>query len=159
MPTTNVSSTWTNGNLVFSGNGYGNGTVVFDCVTMANSQDFPVTKMTALTTAANYTMTVPQLLGGLILDTPTVNSNAALPTPANVAAAIPGFYNGTTINLIYRNNAASAQSITLQTDAGSGWTMIGNCNVMSNYSKQFILIISNATNGNCIALGAVATAT
>jgi hypothetical protein len=164
MAKTNVSSDWdSSGNLVFSANTVNSsGSVVMNtgCPIILGTTAYQPIITNSLTTAANYTATVAQLLNGLTIDVAAGNYNVALPTVANVVAAIPGYKNGVSFKWIYRNAPTTAsQAINVQADANTSWTLVGNCLVSANYAKTFLFQVTNATTGNCIALDAYSIAT
>jgi hypothetical protein len=158
MAKTNLKSDWdSSGNLVFTANASGSGSMVFNTntPTVLGCGPYAYANVTNLTTATNYTMTVAQLLGGYTQDVPTVNCTAVLPTVAQVVAVIPGYLVGTTFNHIYRCVPGSAQAIAIQTDASSQWTAIGNVSVNTNVCKTFEFMITAANTGVYFASAAV----
>jgi hypothetical protein len=161
MAKTNLASTWdSNGNLVFTANASGSGSMVFNTATpvVLGTQHYPLKTVTSLTTGTDYTLSAAQILGGIVLDIPTVNCNALLPTVAQCLSLIPGWQVGTSFKLTYRNAPASAQAINVRTDALTQWTEVGNCVISANYAKVFEFVVTAANTGTVYASSAYSIA-
>jgi hypothetical protein len=156
MAKTNLKSDWsTNGELVFSANASGSGSMVFNVATplVLGTLAYPVKTISARTSTANYTMNATELLGGIVSDTTVTNAvSVTLPTVANVVAKIPGWQAGTTFTLFYSN--PGDQAITLYTDASTQWTLLGTNTIAAANCKQYDFVISSATAGTVICKGA-----
>jgi len=118
---------------------------------------YPSMVEAVISTAANVTYTVAQVLGGLI----TRAGNGAartdtLPKAADLVAAINGAMVGTSFELVIRNNSATAVSITLA--AGTGGTLDPTTTTIAqNNAKTYSFIFTNVTPGSeayvCKSLG------
>jgi hypothetical protein len=157
MAKTNLSSDWsTNGELVFTANASGSGSMVFNIATplVLGTLAYPVKAINARNSTANYTMSVTELLGGIINDTTVTNAvSVTLPTVANVVAKIPGWQAGTTFTLFYRN--PGDQAITLYTDASTQWTILGTNTIAAANAKSYDFIIATNATGTVLCKGAV----
>ena len=69
------------------------------------------------------TLTVAQVLNGIILSTPTAAANYTLPTVALLEATLTSAKVGSTIDFAIINLASSNYDITVV--AGTGWTVTG----------------------------------
>lgn len=84
--------------------------------------------MTATDTA---TLSVAQVLGGILVGTPTAAATYTLPTVALLEATLVNAKVGTTFDLSIINVATnSAYDITVA--VGTGWTLVGQAQVSSN---------------------------
>jgi hypothetical protein len=155
MAKTNLASAWsTNGELVFTANASGSGSMVMNLGTplVGGTLSYPVKTITELTSAANYTMTAAQLLTGVVNDTTSTGGiSVTLPTVANVVALIPGWQVGTTFELFYRNGGN--QTVTMY--AGATWTMLGTNTILAANAKAYDFVIASGTTGTMVAKGAV----
>lgn len=97
------------------------------------------------TTAADTaTLTVAQLLGGLITGTPTAAANYTLPTATLIVAALGSWSNpyiGQSFEFTIKNTSAGANTITAV--AGTGVTLTGTATVAQNAIKRFRLVVTN----------------
>lgn len=107
---------------------------------------YPKTTVTTLTSGATVTYTAAQILGGLITDTISAGCAATLPAPASIVAAINGAVVGTSFDVVIKNTAASAITITVTANGAS--TIVGTATITQNNSKMFKGIISNVTPGS-----------
>lgn len=69
------------------------------------------------------TLTVAQVLNGIILATPTAAANYTLPTVANLEATLTSAKVGSTVDFAIINLASSNYDITIVTN--TGWTVTG----------------------------------
>ena len=101
----------------------------------------------ALTLAGAITLTVPQLLGGLLLlDANGAARNVTLPTAADLVNAIEGAGIGTSFRVTMRNTAGGAFALTAV--AGAGGTISGTATVAQNNTKDFLIVLTNVTPGS-----------
>ena len=109
----------------------------------------PKMTVTTKTSAAGYTISAAELLGGFISDTSSTGAIAAtLPTVAAVVALLPGWVVGTSFRLVYKN--LGDQTVTLTT--GTTWTMTGTMTIAATKYREFLFVITGATTGVCYAL-------
>lgn len=102
---------------------------------------------TTLTTASDQTLTAAQLLGGLLLRDPNGGARQdTLPTAALLVAAIPGAVVGTAFEVIIRNTADAAETITIA--AGSGGSISGTATIAQNNTKKFLIVLTNVTGSS-----------
>jgi hypothetical protein len=101
---------------------------------------------TSNNTASNLTYTAAQLLGGLYLrDCGGGSRSDALPTAADLVAAIPGAAVGLSFQFILRNTSDAAETITVT--AGAGCTISGTATVAQSNSKLFVVVLDNVGAG------------
>ena len=155
MSKVSLKSSWdSNGNLTFAPTGAANtASLITTCPVIGGTQDFPKTTVTTKTSAAGYTMTAAQVLGGLTIDTTTSTGGLSVPMPtvAAIVALIPGWIVGTSFQFIYENPGTNG--ITIATDASSQWTMVNTMTIASLNAKLFICVISSATTGTVYSIG------
>lgn len=109
--------------------------------------NYPTTTPATDATAAAITMTVAQVLGGLILRDPNGAARAdLLPTAAALVAAIEGAMVGTSFEFTIRNTADAAETITVTTN--TGLTLSGTMTIAQNNSKRFLVRLTNVTAGS-----------
>jgi hypothetical protein len=153
MAKTNLASNWsTNGELIFTANASGSGSMVMNIGTplVGGTLAYSLKTVTEKTSAANYTMTAAELLTGVINDTTSTGGiSVTLPTVANVVALIPGWQVGTTFELFYRNGGN--QTVTVYTAAT--WTMMGTNTVVAANVKAYDFIIASGTTGTVVCKG------
>lgn len=119
---------------------------------------FTKSLVTPLASGATVTYSTDQVLGGVITDVITAACAATLPTPAAIVAAIPGCVVGTTFELIIRNLAASAITITVTANGAS--TIAGTATIAQNTARTFKAIVTNVTPGSeAVVFTSVASAT
>lgn len=99
---------------------------------------------------ANLTLTVPQVLGGLILAalTLTANRTYTLPTAVALAAAMPDMNTGDAYSFVVTNGQAAANDIII--GAGVGITVKGTNNYLSASPKAstvMTLVMTDDTAG------------
>lgn len=100
--------------------------------------------VTTQATAGAQTYTAAQLVGGLILRDP--NGGAVTDTTATAALLVAAFDNpvvGTTFEVIIRNTADAAETITVA--GGTGVTVSGTATIAQNNSKGFLVRLDNVT--------------
>lgn len=108
---------------------------------------YPTRVPSTLSTAGALTYTAAQLLGGLILRDPSgAGRSDVFPTAALLAAAIPGVAVGSSFDVVLRNTADAAETITMT--AGTGVTISGTATAAQNNSKRFQIIFTNVTPGS-----------
>jgi len=113
---------------------------------------FPRTVVTELTSAAGYTLTAAELLGGLVTDATNTGAIAVvMPTVAATVASINGWVPNLSFYFIYRNTGD--QTVTLGTDALTQWTMTGTMTIATLNAKLFLCIIDSATTGRVYSIG------
>lgn len=76
-----------------------------------------------VTATDTATLTVAQVLNGIILATPTAAASYTLPTVANLEATLTSAKIGSTVDFTIINLASSNYDITLVTN--TGWTVTG----------------------------------
>lgn len=109
------------------------------------SPDAPVPAEVA--TAGAATLTVAQLKAGLILRDPAGgNRSDVTPTAALIVAAFKDAHVGKRFRVVIRNTADAAETITLT--GGDGVTISGTATIAQNNSKEFLGVITNATEGS-----------
>jgi hypothetical protein len=112
------------------------------------------TTASTITTAGVAAYTAAQFLGGLILRDPNGAGRAdTVPTGAAVCAAIPGYAVGDSFDVIIRNDADAAETITVSTDTGA--TLSGTMTIAQNNAKRFRLVITGANTYTLYSLGTV----
>jgi len=117
-----------------------------------SSLSFPRMVISVKTSAAGYTLTAAELLGGIVDDTTNTGGIAVvMPTVAAVVAAIPGWQADTSFYFIYRN--PGNQTVTLNTDASAQWTMVGTMTIATLNAKLFVCMIDSATAGRVYSIG------
>ncbi len=110
----------------------------------------PKMTVTTKTSAAGYTITASELLGGFISDTTSTGGIAAtLPTVAATVALLPGYVAGTSFRFVYKN--PGNQTVTLTTN--TTWTMVGTMTIATTKQREFIFIVAGATTGSVYATG------
>lgn len=104
------------------------------------------TTVTTDATAGAKTYTAAELLGGLILRDPAGgNRNDVSPTAALLVAGFTGAVVGSSFDVIIRNTADAAETITLT--AGAGVTLTGTMTIAQNNSKRFRVVFDNVGAG------------
>jgi len=112
-----------------------------------NSLVYPQTTPAVITTAGAVTYTAQQLLGGMILRDPAGASRSdTLPSAALLVAAIPGIAVAQFFDVIIRNDAGGAFTITLL--AGAGVTLGGTATIAQSTSKALRIRFTNVTPGS-----------
>jgi len=108
----------------------------------------PYSLVTTDSTASALTYTAAQMLGGLMLRDPNgAGRSDVTPTAALLVAAIgQGCGVGTSFRFVLRNTADAAETITVT--AGTGATLSGTMTVAQNNSKEFLVVVTNATSGS-----------
>lgn len=116
-------------------------------ITTAKSADGNSTKTLTVTTevaAGNETISASELLGGLILRDPSGGARTdTTDTAANIVAAMDDPAVGDSLEIVIRNDADAAETITIA--GGSGVTTSGTMTIAQNNSKIFKLRIDNVT--------------
>lgn len=108
---------------------------------------FPTIVATVIAVAANVAYTVAQLLGGLLLVDPNgAARNNTLPGAADLVAAIEGADVGTAFEVLIRNTADAAETITVV--AGVGGAISGTATIAQNNSKKFLIVLTSVTPGS-----------
>jgi len=91
------------------------------------------------------TLTVAQILNGLLVGVPTAARSYTLPTAAAIVAAVEGIEVGSAFELAIRNDSAGAFALTLV--AGTGITLAaGNTNTVAQANtRRFRFVVTNIT--------------
>jgi hypothetical protein len=111
---------------------------------------FPKLTVTTKTSAAGYTISAAELIGGMISDTTSTGAIAAtLPLVTDVVAAIPSYVVGTSFYFIYRNPGTQTVTITTNT----GWTIVGTATIATLNAKLFVVRITSATTATIYSIG------
>lgn len=95
---------------------------------------------TAIDTA---TLTMDQILGGLLTGTPTGAANYTMPTPALLIAALQSFgtpFLGQSFEFTILNTSAGAFAITVV--APTGATATGTMTIAQNNGKRFLVVVT-----------------
>lgn len=95
---------------------------------------------------AARTLTVAELLKGLLLIDPNGNVTATFPTAALLVAGINGVDVGCSFRVEIINTANAADTLTLA--AGTGGTLVGTATIAQSNNKPFLFVITNATSGS-----------
>lgn len=104
------------------------------------------TTVATVATAGPRTYTAAELAGGLILRDPAGAARSDVtPSAADLAAAIPGAAVGSGFELVIRNTADAAETITLT--AGNGVTLSGTMTIEQNNSRRFLVVCTNVGAG------------
>ena len=154
MPKTNLKSDWdANGCLVFTANASGSGSMVFNTATpvVLGTQVFPLRSIANIASAANYTLSAAQCIGGIVRDNCNAAITVTLPTVTQCIALIPGAQVGTSWNLIYQNPGNS--TITLATDGSSQWTVLGTNTIAASNTRCYVFVTTAANTGTVISEG------
>lgn len=101
---------------------------------------------TGSATADTATLTIAQLLTGVLNATPTAAAAYALPSAALAVAGVPGARVGDAIDFLIENRSGGANTITVS--AGSGGTAKGTMTVAQNIVRRFTLIFTNVTGAS-----------
>lgn len=105
-----------------------------------------VTTVTTKTTAGAVTYSAAELVGGLILRDPNGASRSDVtPTAAQIVGAVTAAIATSSFEVIIRNDADAAETITLT--AGAGVTLSGTMTIAQNNSKRFLAVITDAGSG------------
>lgn len=120
------------------------------------SQGIPIMAISpaTITTAAAVTYTPAQLFNGLILRDPNgANRSDVTPTAASIVQYLrDNFLRGRSPAagawgvFTIRNTADAAETITVT--AGTGVTLSGTMTIAQNYSRQFLMVITNPNPGS-----------
>lgn len=81
---------------------------------------------------SNQTVTIANLLTGILSGTPTANRTITLPTAANVVAGISNCIVNDSINFSIINNSSNANAANLVVAMGTGGTSVGNMTTNSS---------------------------
>lgn len=115
-------------------------------VLATTSNIFPLATVTSIATASAVAYTAAQFKGGLILRNPSGLGRAdTVPTAALLVAAIPSAVVGTSFDIIIRNDAGAAETITVTTAAGA--TLSGTMTIAQNNMRGFLAVLTNVTAG------------
>jgi hypothetical protein len=105
--------------------------------------------VSTITTAAAVTYTAAQVIGGLILRDPNgAGRSDVLPTAALLAAALPGCVAGSSVDVLIRNDADAAETITMTAGTGGTVTGGGTMTVAQSAIKCFKILFTNVTPGS-----------
>ncbi len=106
-----------------------------------------VTTVTTIAVAGAQTYTAAQLLGGMILHDPSGGAaTGTTATAALIVTALNGAANGTSFDVVFRNTADAAETITVA--GGTGVTISGTATVAQNNSKTFRFVVTESASGN-----------
>lgn len=115
--------------------------------TLLSALPKPKTSVVTYANAANNTLVVGDLLGGMIdRDCNGGARTDTLPTAAQIVAAIPGADVGQTLDVLVRNTTGSAVSITIA--AGAGGTTKGTMTIAQLNLKFLRIRLTNVTPGS-----------
>lgn len=109
-----------------------------------------------VTTAGDVVYTMAQLQSAIILRDPSGGARTdTFPTAAAIIAGLKGPIRGTFFNVVIRNTADGAETITMA--AGVGNTLAsGNTNtVVQNNTKTFRIVVTSPTTCTIYSLGTV----
>lgn len=112
-------------------------------VVRARSLGLQKVTQTALTDSA--TLTIAQILTGIIDGTPTGAASYALPTAAAFVAGIPNARVGDSFTFLINNKSAGANTITV---TAGGATIDGTVTVAQNVIRRFTTIVTNVTGSS-----------
>jgi alpha-tubulin suppressor-like RCC1 family protein len=120
---------------------------------------FDVGAPSAITTAANVTLTAAQVISGTILRS---GNSAAItdttPTAALIVAAVQSTVANQRFKLIIQNNNTGTGVITLA--AGTGVTLSGVTTVAVGFTREYLVLVTNATSGSeAVTIYGIQTAT
>jgi hypothetical protein len=116
---------------------------------VAITTNIPVffTSPVTLDTTSDVTYTAAQLKGGIILRDPNGGARADLfPTAAALVAAFPSCPVGTTFEIVIRNTADAAETITMTTN--TGLTLSGTMTIAQNNQRRFWVRLTNVTSAS-----------
>lgn len=109
--------------------------------------NYPTVTATAIDMAnAARTITVAELLTGLLRIDPNGNVTATFPTAALLVAGINGVEPQCSFRVEVINTANGAETLTLA--AGTGGTLVGTATIAQNNNKPFLFVITNTTSGS-----------
>ena len=130
----------------------GNNTLINRGQLGVNDLLFFKTSPVTVTTAGNVTYTADQLTGGLILRDPNGGARSDVtPTAASIISAVKQNKTGSTFQLVIRNTADAAETITLT--AGTGVTLSGTMTIAQNNSRIFLVRIDSTTAVTIYSIG------
>jgi len=95
--------------------------------------------------ADTVTLTIAELLTGVIDGTPTAAAGYTLPTAALLVAGLRNARVGESFRFLINNKSAGANTITVA--AGVGGTADGTLTVAQNVIREFVVIVTNVTGG------------
>ncbi len=111
---------------------------------ITEGQVYGITTPTTVTTAADVTYTAAQIKARLILRDPNGAARADLfPTAANLIASFDDAPVGLSFEVLIRNTADAAETITMTTN--TGLTLSGTMTIAQNASRRFLVVITSAT--------------
>jgi len=112
------------------------------------------TTVTTVSTASAVTYTGTQIAGGLILRNTNGAGRADLfPTASQLYSAFGNPEVGQTFNVIIRNTAGAAETITMTTN--TGLTLSGTMTIAQNNQKEFLGVFTSPTAVTIYSLGTV----
>ena len=94
----------------------------------------------------NFTMTVAQVLGGLIDEDPGAAADWKVPTAANLVAGIPNARIGDTIELLLHNDAGAATGYAVTIVTNTGVTLHGSTETLTEGTNDTGKLIFRLTN-------------
>lgn len=105
-------------------------------------------------TAGAVTYTPAQILAAIILRDPAGDNRADLfPTAADIIASIKNASRGSYFDVMIRNTADAAETITMTTN--TGLTLSGTMTIGQNNSKSFRVVVTSSTTCSIYSLGTV----
>lgn len=109
----------------------------------------PVGFMTVTQVTDVTSLTARQVLGGLIVHTPTSSLSVDLPTAAEIVGALNGAGIGSSVRFTLRNAAAGAFNVTLDPNQ-TGVTLQANdlYGVSQNGTGEFMYVVTNDEPGD-----------
>lgn len=109
--------------------------------------NYPTVTATAVSLGgSNGTLTVAQLLTGLLLIDPGGAVSATLPTAALLVAGINGVDVGCAFRVEIINSADGNETVTIA--AGTGGTVVGTATIAQSNNKAFLIVITDITSGS-----------
>lgn len=109
--------------------------------------NYPTVTPTAIDLGgSNGTLTVAELLSGLLLIDPNGNVTATLPTAVQIIAGINGVDTDCAFRVEVINTAGGAETLTIA--AGSGGTLVGTATIAQSNNKAFLVVITSIVSGS-----------
>lgn len=113
---------------------------------VVRSRSMTVRKCTQTATTESTTLTIAQMLTGVIDGTPTGAASYALPTAANLVAGIANARVGDTFDFIINNKSGGANTITVT--IGGATAIYGVATVAQSVCRRFTVVVTNVTGSS-----------
>lgn len=113
---------------------------------LVRARTLVVQKNTQTAKVGTATLTIAELLTGVIDGTPVAAATYTLPTAANLVAGLANARVGDTFDFVVNNKSAGANTITIA--AGSGGTADGTLTVAQDVIRLFRVIVTNVTGAS-----------